>query len=514
MSLESSILVESEVEVIVSEADPVALVVSMDRSPSILRRPSVGAIGEDLAEEERAERGEVPTEKETGDLGEVREEPVAETKPIELSPPKIVTLVKLAGPVVNAAVKSMKEKKGKAAAQERAIKVESPTASSEAERIANMWATGGAGGAGKKGAKAESNAEVLKEIKKLEESLPTKVGKLFASEMDKQGEVLLAGCLCLSLIHFRAAQRAEDDRAIAQAADLARQESTLKLVSTTLAKSTSKLVETTLKEQVKSQVIPALGKLVGSAVSEQISLGVSDAISKVHLVLSSSPFETDLVAAVDPPERARTPPLPTRPHRPPRTQLQQRHRTRPRTQPSRGRLGVGRKRYEGRPTGDGRGAEGDCSRAEPLPRDHRTGGPRSPKRRCRAPRRPRAHGEVRPQPQHSGSHSRPLQPSPPAAAPSDVAGRPCLAIRPSSYPSHRNSSGALRGALHQRPPTRQRARVYVTLVLHQELTSLSPRGRLPPSARSTAHLLPGDPVARLPTRSGPFDEGGPLGRRG
>lgn len=291
MSLESSIFVESEVEVKVDEADTNPLVVP---SPSVQRRPSISAIEEDLVAEERAERGEVPTE----DLGEVHEESVVETKSVvELASPKIVTPVKLAGPVVNAAVKSMKEKKGKAAAQERAIKVESPSASAEAERIANMWATGGAGaGAGKKGAKAEANAEVLKEIKKLEESLPAKVGKLFASEMDKQGA--FSSCWLpwgLSLIHFRAAQRVEDDRAVAQAADLARQENMLKLVSTTLAKSTSKLVETTLKEQIKSQVIPSLGKLVSAAVSEQISLGVSDAISKVRSRSTLASSEADLL---------------------------------------------------------------------------------------------------------------------------------------------------------------------------------------------------------------------------
>lgn len=117
---------------------------------------------------------------------------VAEPSPSVASVP-----IKLAGAVTSAAIKSMKDRKGKqvSAAQsplidERSIKEETPTPSI-AEAVANMWATGGAAN-GKKGGKVDSSLEVIKEIKRIEDSIPNRVAKLVAKEVEKLGKPLLS----------------------------------------------------------------------------------------------------------------------------------------------------------------------------------------------------------------------------------------------------------------------------------------------------------------------------------
>lgn len=90
------------------------------------------------------------------------------------------------------------------------------------------------------------------------------------------------------------------------AADTARQETMLKLVSTTLSKSTGRLVEATIKEQVKYQVIPSIGKLVSAAVQDQIGRGIAEGmkeVSKVALVSLSGCTGLTARPLADPPER-------------------------------------------------------------------------------------------------------------------------------------------------------------------------------------------------------------------
>lgn len=174
MSLEGSIRVSSEVVVAVEDPAPGDVLVSRPRSISIKREPTVDDIVEEEPEDVKA-----------------RKAPDTLLAPPE-SPP---SPIKLAGPVVNAAIRSMKGRgsRNASSSDERAVKQESPAASpglADSASVTNAWAAGNAGGVGKKaggGGKAESNAEVLRELKKLEESLPARIGKLVTKEMDKQG---------------------------------------------------------------------------------------------------------------------------------------------------------------------------------------------------------------------------------------------------------------------------------------------------------------------------------------
>ncbi|KAM0747291.1 hypothetical protein T439DRAFT_329039 [Meredithblackwellia eburnea MCA 4105] len=264
MSLEGSIHVQSEVVVEVDEgATGEMVVIDRVRSRSITsvkREPSVADIAEEDSEFPIVREDAAPPE--TSLEAGLFPNPAAPTAVAPSSPS--TRDIKLAGPVVNAAIKSMKAKIPKTASpstphlEERTIKVESP------DPVANAWATGNAGGVARKANKsnAEATAEVLREIKKLEESLPGKIGKAIQKEMDKH------------------AQRYDEDRAVDQAAHTSQQETMLKLVSTTLTKNTSKLVESTIKEQIQSQVIPAVGQFVQSAVSDQISRGVEAALAE------------------------------------------------------------------------------------------------------------------------------------------------------------------------------------------------------------------------------------------
>lgn len=102
--------------------------------------------------------------------------------------------IKLSGAVTTAAIKSMKDKKGKQISRaqsplidERSIKEETPTPST-AEAVANMWASGGAANIKKGGKAVDSSLEVLKEIKRIEDSIPSRVAKLVAKELEKLGK--------------------------------------------------------------------------------------------------------------------------------------------------------------------------------------------------------------------------------------------------------------------------------------------------------------------------------------
>lgn len=103
----------------------------------------------------------------------------------EVVPEETAKEIKLAGSAVNAAIKSMKEKK-----EVKEVKKETP----QADSIANMWAAGGAVPAGKKvpAGKGDGSAEVLKELKKLEDNLSSKLGKIVVKEMEKSGTSLVS----------------------------------------------------------------------------------------------------------------------------------------------------------------------------------------------------------------------------------------------------------------------------------------------------------------------------------
>ncbi|KAG6909845.1 hypothetical protein DXG01_015118 [Tephrocybe rancida] len=105
-----------------------------------------------------------------------------------------------------------------------------------------------------------------REIKKTEESLHSRIGRLIGKEMDKQH------------------QRMEDARAHEQAEDFARQEKILKLISTELTRNTTRVVEMAVKSEVQNSVLPSLENItkneVKAALDDQIGRGLVDFISQ------------------------------------------------------------------------------------------------------------------------------------------------------------------------------------------------------------------------------------------
>ncbi|KAF5386777.1 hypothetical protein D9615_001668 [Tricholomella constricta] len=105
-----------------------------------------------------------------------------------------------------------------------------------------------------------------REIRKTEESLHTRIGRLIGKEMDKQH------------------QRMEDARAHEQAEDFARQEKILKLISTELTRNTTRVVEMAVKNEVQNSVLPSLETItkneVKAALNDQIGRGLVDFISQ------------------------------------------------------------------------------------------------------------------------------------------------------------------------------------------------------------------------------------------
>ncbi|KAI9569057.1 hypothetical protein HD554DRAFT_2255678 [Boletus coccyginus] len=105
---------------------------------------------------------------------------------------------------------------------------------------------------------------VAKEIKKSEENLHTRIGRLITKEMDKQQ------------------QRFDEARAQEQTEDINRQEKILKLISTELTRNTTRVVEMAVKAEVQNSVLPALEHItrseVRSALNEHVGRGLTEYI--------------------------------------------------------------------------------------------------------------------------------------------------------------------------------------------------------------------------------------------
>jgi hypothetical protein len=82
-------------------------------------------------------------------------------------------------------------------------------------------------------------------------------------------------------------QRLEDARVNEQAADVARQEKLLKLVSNELTKNTTRVVEMAVKSEVQNSVLPSLENItkaeVRSNLNGQIAKGLGDSMNQVFL---------------------------------------------------------------------------------------------------------------------------------------------------------------------------------------------------------------------------------------
>lgn len=127
-----------------------------------------------------------------------------------------------------------------------------------------------------------------KEIRKVEENLHTRIGRLIAKELDKQREAI---CYCLyhPSSSYYSEQRLEEARANEQAADFARQEKILKLISTELTKNTTRVVETAVKGEVQNSVLPSLENItkteVKLALNNHVTKGLGESIKQVCTLL-------------------------------------------------------------------------------------------------------------------------------------------------------------------------------------------------------------------------------------
>ncbi|CAG8736185.1 1559_t:CDS:2, partial [Ambispora leptoticha] len=107
-----------------------------------------------------------------------------------------------------------------------------------------------------------NNQNLTRELKKIEDSLTNKIGKMFGKEMEKQY------------------QRLEEERNAHQVAETERQEAILQMVSKSLTNNTSKLLESTIRSEIQSQVVPMLNKSVAASVDKQVNRGMVEAINK------------------------------------------------------------------------------------------------------------------------------------------------------------------------------------------------------------------------------------------
>ncbi|KAL0580223.1 hypothetical protein V5O48_001816 [Marasmius crinis-equi] len=114
---------------------------------------------------------------------------------------------------------------------------------------------------------------ITREIRKTEESLHTRIGKMLGKEMEKQH------------------QRMEEARANEQAEDFARQEKILKLISNELTRNTTRVVEVAVKTEVQNSVLPSLENItkteVKAALNEQVGKGLA------HVISSTLPNEVE-----------------------------------------------------------------------------------------------------------------------------------------------------------------------------------------------------------------------------
>jgi hypothetical protein len=136
------------------------------------------------------------------------------------------------------------------------------------------------------GNEAQLSAAMSKEIKKMEETLYSRIGRLVGKELDKQREFPLP-LMFWMLTRASIDQRLEDARVNEQAADVARQEKLLKLISNELTRNTTRVVEMAVKAEVQNSVLPSLENItkveVRTALNGQIAKGLGDSMNQVFL---------------------------------------------------------------------------------------------------------------------------------------------------------------------------------------------------------------------------------------
>ncbi|GBC02494.1 hypothetical protein RclHR1_04650011 [Rhizophagus clarus] len=197
---------------------------------------------------------------------------------------KISSSIKLSGPVVNERTSRRKERRAMERDKDSGNENMNNSPETAGRAAGKKTADGisknnGKIGAGEKARKTPeegqsstsapaagiSNAQmqtILKEIKKVEENVTNKLGKIFSKELEKQF------------------QKIEEERIAHQAAEISRQETILKLVSQSLSNNTSKLLESTIRSEVQTSVLPTLSKMVTNAVDKHVHRGMVEAINK------------------------------------------------------------------------------------------------------------------------------------------------------------------------------------------------------------------------------------------
>jgi hypothetical protein len=138
-----------------------------------------------------------------------------------------------------------------------------------------------------------------REIKKSEESLHTRIGRLIGKEMDKQRGLLWFTASSPFSDGSHLDHRLEDARAHEQAEDFTRQEKILKLISTELTRNTTRVVEMAVKAEVQNSVLPALENItrieVRSALNEHVGGGLANYVQQVGcFFLRHRPFSSPM----------------------------------------------------------------------------------------------------------------------------------------------------------------------------------------------------------------------------
>ncbi|CAK5279371.1 unnamed protein product [Mycena citricolor] len=107
---------------------------------------------------------------------------------------------------------------------------------------------------------------LAREMRKMEESLHTRLGRLIGKELDKQN------------------QRLDEARAHDQSEDFTRQETILKLISTELTRNTTRVVEMAVKSEIQASVLPALESItkteVKATLNDRVNTGFVDYINQ------------------------------------------------------------------------------------------------------------------------------------------------------------------------------------------------------------------------------------------
>lgn len=284
-SLEGSIYVASEVSVRVDEpeTDELSLKVAVQPggSSSPARSPVQGNEAAPPATEALALEPLLPKpladvaaqEPALGDLGNGiggARTPVAELAPSPAS--SGADGIRLAGPVVNAAIRSMKARQQQQQQQQQAGPA-SPAALTSGENGAV---------AGKEREKdADGESAVVRELRRIETVLPDQIGKAVSRELDKHGALPVlppcARCEALSLTRrclARAVSHLEQHSAASATASTSRDDALVAAVQQNVTVHVARAVEGVVASQV--------GGVVERAVRAQMGRSVEEAIARVR----------------------------------------------------------------------------------------------------------------------------------------------------------------------------------------------------------------------------------------